>query len=431
MHFSALPLRLFAAFLLCVTSFSSAETLVFPPYGHSYGIRKATPKHLFMFFGPRTFFDDPQGLATARMESRDDPSTESDDDEVVVYGVNSGRHQIIYNTTMWTLGLFGSKGSGTGEFRNPKGIACDPHGNVYVADAGNNRIVRLFNPRKKLRWVKAFSGRHATDRGLKNPSQVALDEEGRVYVTDTDNSRVVVFDSTGRALRYIPGEKSYSFESGPTTLAVADGRSRWSYFNGDRFMVCADRGGRRLWKIDFKGTVKDSTILPQPYRASYAAVDYYHNIWLTDKDSHCVIKLDRNLKLLDVVGTHGKGDYQFDQPRGIAIWKRYGQTFVAEKKGAQYYWIGTELAEHTLRPVDEKRYSLSTNLTEYSYATLFRVEGNDTLRLLKKKMIYPGQQETIFSCTAPCEGEYVLRIEPTYSSYTYYRWDFPLRLGAR
>jgi DNA-binding beta-propeller fold protein YncE len=34
-------------------------------------------------------------------------------------------------------------GSGPGQFHEPTGIAVDRHGNVYVADTGNNRIQKL------------------------------------------------------------------------------------------------------------------------------------------------------------------------------------------------------------------------------------------------------------------------------------------------
>ena len=38
---------------------------------------------------------------------------------------------------------FGSQGAGTGQFDYPHGIAVDDAGNVYVADTGNDRIVKL------------------------------------------------------------------------------------------------------------------------------------------------------------------------------------------------------------------------------------------------------------------------------------------------
>jgi len=38
---------------------------------------------------------------------------------------------------------WGSKGSAPGEFNQPIGVALDDEGNVYVSDAGNNRIQKF------------------------------------------------------------------------------------------------------------------------------------------------------------------------------------------------------------------------------------------------------------------------------------------------
>jgi DNA-binding beta-propeller fold protein YncE len=420
-----------AAISLAGAASQQPGSLVFPPYGHSYGIRKATPKHLFMFFGPATEFNDPQGIATAKMQSRDDPTTAKDDDEVVVYGVNAGRHQLIYNTTMWTLALYGTKGGGKDQFFHPRGIAINADGDVFVADSGNNRVVRLFNPKREVEWVAAWTGKSADDAGLKGPSQVGVTSDKRIYVTDTGNRRIVAFDMNGRIIVRIPGHAEFAFENGPATLAVADGRERWSYFNNERFVVCADRDGRRLWKIALDGVVLKTVDLPSGCRAGYAAADFYHNIWVTVQDRHCILKYDHALALLDRFGSYGTGDNQFVEPRGITIWKRYGQTFVAEKTGAQYYWIGTSLTSQSLTKENNGRYDLRLVFSEYSYISLFRPAGkNDTAWIMRKRFVYPGgasegiedRRGLIGMPGAPV----LLRFEPTYSSHTYYWWDVPV-----
>ncbi|MBD3315951.1 MAG: hypothetical protein GF344_09205 [Chitinivibrionales bacterium] len=420
---------LWAFVLACACFHARGETLVFPPYGHSYGIRKATKAHLFMFFGPRTFFRDPQGLATAKMISRDDSTTEKDDDEVVVYGVNAGRHELIYNSSMWTLALYGEKGGGVGEFMNPKGVACDIKGNVYVADCGNNRIVHLFNPKRKLEWVKSFDGAGEGRNGLNSPSQVGITQDGHIYVTDTGNRRIVRFDPNGAVMQTIPAQEArFSFVDGPTTLAVADGRHPWSYYRGERFIFCADSGGKRLWKIGFDGRVLKKVTMPEEYSACYGAVDYYHSLLVTDKTNHCILKFSHDLELLDIFGKRGTGDNEFIEPRGIAVWKRYGQTFVAEKAGAQYYWMGTDLKNHKLKVLGEGRYCLNTYLTDHALATLFVVTGEDTVKLFSHKTIRPGARQTIFATSKDVEGkDLMLRVEPTYSSRTYFHWDYPVK----
>lgn len=411
---------------MLLASVGFTESLVFPPYGHSYGIRKATPKHLFMFFGPFAKFDDPQGLATAKMVARDNPEKKGDDDEVVVYGVNSGNHQLIYNTSMWTLATYGKEGVGEGQFKFPKGIATDPEGNVYVADYGNNRVVHLFNPKREVEWVKAFDGKSEDDPGLNRPCQVALDSEGNVYVTDKGNGRIVVFSSSG-TIQKVVGKGT--FEQGPTAIAVADGRDRWSRNKKDRFLFCTDRNGRRLWKIALDGTVLNSVNLPGTHQASYAAVDYYHSVWITDQMSHAILKFDRNLELLEIFGSRGTGDNQFVEPRGIAIWKRYGQTFIAEKTGAQYFWIGVDLKSSSLTRIDSLQYDLRADLTDYGFLSLFTTHGSDTVFFLRKRVMAPGGDTIRFKDRKGLLGsQATLRLEPTYSSYTYEHWLYPVRV---
>jgi sugar lactone lactonase YvrE len=408
------------------------QSLVDPPYLHTYGIRRATPTKLFMFFGPLTSFDDPQGIAAAKMKSRDDPKTEDDDDELVVYGVNSGKNQLIYNTSMWTLGLYGKKGSGKDQFLSPRGIAIDADGNVYVADCGNGRVVHLFNPKAEVGWVESFTGKNETDPGLISPRQVALDRDGRLYVTDPGNRRIAVFASGGRISQVIPPPGRFQFEAGPEMLAVADGTDEWSFFRRDRFVFCSDQDGRRLWKIGFDGQVIKRVDLPAGHRAGYAAVDYFNNLWITDKENHCVLKYDHDLELLDLFGSFGTGKNQFVEPRGIAIWKRYGQTFIAEKKGAQYSWIGTECKEKSLRATGDNNYTLSLAVTEYSYVSLFNALAKDTFWVFKRRLIFAGAHPLNFRGDTAVMGgtaQLYLRIEPTYSSFKYYKWDYPIAVG--
>lgn len=85
------------------------------------------------------------------------------------------------------------------------GVASDAAGNLWVADSGNNRILRFpVDPHTGLAGTTADlvlgqQGFHANrpGAGLNNlfaPAAVRFDQQGRLYVADTYNHRVLVFN---------------------------------------------------------------------------------------------------------------------------------------------------------------------------------------------------------------------------------------------
>ena len=63
-----------------------------------------------------------------------------------VYVPDQGNNRIQKFTADGTfITLWGSKGSGNGQFNGPRGVAIDSSGNVYVSDFGNN-LIQKFAP---------------------------------------------------------------------------------------------------------------------------------------------------------------------------------------------------------------------------------------------------------------------------------------------
>lgn len=404
-------------------------TLVFPAFQHTWGIRKATATHLFLFVGRKTKFNDPQGLTAVRLQAWDDPTTQDDDDELCVYGVNSGESNIIYNTSMYSVGVYGEEGGGEGQFRNPKGIAADEDGNVYVADTGNHRVVHLLNTGKGLVWVGAIGSFGDGPGHFRSPCGVALDSQGRLYVTDTGNDRIQIFDADGRYRREIDG----LFQA-PQGIAVIDSGEKWSYY-AETFLCVVDSGGRRLQKVSPDGRLLArvsgrQTGMPKG-EFGYLAIDYYGNVWVTDGENHCIHKFDRHLDFVVSFGHEGSGDREFRSPRGIAIWRRFGQVFVAEEAGAQYYWVGVDVLRLEVMPSSTgKGLMIRFFLTERAYLRVEIWDGRGTLvkTLVANKREPLGRREYWWDGSdvggqAVPPGEYKVRIvaEPTYSSYHYFR----------
>ena len=65
---------------------------------------------------------------------------------------DTGRDRILfYSLTGTRLAEFGSYGTGNGQFASPRDVAVDDAGNIYVADAENNRI-QAFTATGTFRW---------------------------------------------------------------------------------------------------------------------------------------------------------------------------------------------------------------------------------------------------------------------------------------
>ena len=90
---------------------------------------------------------------------------------------------------------------------DPFGVAVDGDGRLWVADYGNNRVLRFDAAAGKPNGAAAdgvlgqpdfTSGASAVSaHGVTNPSGVAVDGDGRLWVVDSTSSRMLWFDAAG------------------------------------------------------------------------------------------------------------------------------------------------------------------------------------------------------------------------------------------
>ena len=66
-------------------------------------------------------------------------------------------------------------------FSQPQGLAVDSKNHLYIADAGNNRIVEYDDEFNYLRSIGDSSGQGRLSR----PQGVFVHEDGRIFVADT------------------------------------------------------------------------------------------------------------------------------------------------------------------------------------------------------------------------------------------------------
>ncbi len=89
-----------------------------------------------------------------------------------------------------------------GNLSGPSGVAVDSRGNVYIADAGNNRVVEL--PRLRS-GGGGFGSPTTIGTGLSGPKGVAVGSLDDVYIADTGNNRVVKAPAGGGPQSVVAG----------------------------------------------------------------------------------------------------------------------------------------------------------------------------------------------------------------------------------
>jgi hypothetical protein len=171
------------------------------------------------------------------------------------------------------------------------------------------------------------------------------------------------------------------------------------------------------------------------------ALDYFNNVWVTDRSSDQVHKFDQHLQWVASWGRTGTDDGCLNSPRGIAIHRHFGQVLILEASSAQYLWIGSDVVDVRLGPQLDPEHGMQVRidykLTEKSLVDAW-VETDDHQRLatlLKRRVQKQGVQMLLWNGDMDngfriAKGPYqlVFQAEATYSSATYVRREFRRRL---
>ncbi|MDZ7859979.1 MAG: NHL repeat-containing protein [Candidatus Krumholzibacteriota bacterium] len=370
-------------------------TLVYPPWYHCLGIHKVSQTHLSIYSAFKEEFINPQGLFCTKLYSRDDSTSTYDDDELTIYGVDEGTGHILYNKGLLSLEISDGSGRNKPGLKNPVDLTGDRHGNLFVTDSGNDRVILYKLHEGKL--IPLYYIRKYNGMPLDNPFGVSLDSN-HLYVTDRGNNRIAIYEIGDRIKE---AESSFSLTPeliGPTAISIASSSDEWLYYD-DYFIALVDSFGQRLWKIPDEGEpeVFRYESLPGSGFFSHLDIDYYGNIYVTDSVENKVHKFDRNLRY--IIGLGGENDnnkISFDQPRGIAIYKRFGQIFVSQRNGCKYFWIGTDIKNLKVKNIsyDKESGNFSVNifflLTEYStFSLYFETEQEDEKYTLFEDYLFP------------------------------------------
>jgi hypothetical protein len=192
---------------------------------------------------------------------------------------------------------FGKTGSGPGFFSDPRSIAVDSKGRIFIGDYLPGRI-QAFSPQGDFLWQALIPGSSDYVRSL------AADLTGRIYAAVGRNIEVYEAETGKRLARWEPGPQQIGYYQ---ALAATPGGEIWAVM--ERELVKYDPQGKVVRQVG--GMQEDFLkLLGGNYAASTItgmAVDGTGNIYLSMSGGF-VLKLGSNGGLIDRLNGTGNND---------------------------------------------------------------------------------------------------------------------------
>ncbi len=323
---------------------------------------------------------------------------------------------------VYSHGKFGPE---LGSFKGPRGICYGSADTLYVADVGNNRIVKLFfHPSGDESYLHSISS-FGSDC-LLHPWDVKY-HGGKIYVVDTENNRIVRFSRNGT---FEASYGSYGSEAGqfnkPTSID--------KYGN---FVYVLDKGNKRvviLYEDPQQGNFElysiEEIVGNEYMNLADLSIDTYGNLFITDINNCNILKFNPFLEeTLWVYGSEGYGMNALFWPKGLTTPYGYGDIGVVEhwsdNSGIRlFYGVISILSFTATKNVFDA--SMDTGYTDISFKTddvaniniFIRDSSDSTVRTLIEDITFPaGTSNDVCTWDGKDEegrlvlpGEYTLRM---------------------
>lgn len=283
---------------------------------------------------------DSQGIITTFAGQKDPlsrPVSVLSDSKGNVYITDSGNHVVYkidpsnnFSVLVGTVGVSGSGGdqgqASQAQLKDPREIALDSGGNLYIADTGNHlirKVSNIYNSDVTQHIISTFTGGGSTESlgtgiaattaKLNSPSGVALDPSGKVlYIADSGNHRVLKMvniddaDPTKHLLSVFAGGGTSGLGDGGLAIAAQLNTPYRLSVDSLGNVYIVDQGNERIRKVDTQGIVttfagggnvlgdgKDAT-QAQLNKPEGVAVDTQGNLYIADTGQHRIRKVSKN-----------------------------------------------------------------------------------------------------------------------------------------
>jgi DNA-binding beta-propeller fold protein YncE len=268
-----------------------------------------------------------------------------------------------------------------GRFNNPRGVAIDSDGYIYVADTGNNRIQKFDSGGT---FIAQWGSPGIRESQFNQPSGIGVDLNGRIYVADTGNNRIQKFDSEGKFVAQWGGMGA---EEGKFNVPIA--------VTADLFrnIYVADLKNNRVQIFESDGTfitkLDGTGIGETSFSPVGLAVDTDGNIFIADSRSNKIQKYDIEKRFVTRWGSYGREDIQFGNLSSVAV-NFQGNVYVADTGNNRIQMFDPDGTIMIKQPI---RFFLPTvNLGDFETivikATIPKQDGEGSKSIARLKVAY-------------------------------------------
>ncbi len=226
----------------------------------------------------------------------------------------------LTNQYAHTVLSFGGEGTGPGLFQDPRAIAVDADGNIYVGDYQDRRI-QVFDPTGKFvnGWQVGEKNQYIT--GL------AVSRDGTLNVVF--GSEIHRYDASGQELDPVDYADGWGFES---VAAAADGGLVAAWYKNSDDLVRFDADGQTTLYIP----QAISSVSGDSELDTKVAVDGLGNIYALGTFNNAVFRFSPDGQFVNRFGSDGDEKGQFRAPNAIAV-DGQSRVYVSDIKGIQVF----------------------------------------------------------------------------------------------
>ncbi len=218
---------------------------------------------------------------------------------------------------------------------HPRGLAIDSSGNVYISDVDNRRIRRV-SASGMIETIagsgiagSAGDGGQAVNASLSDVTGLALDPAGNLYIADAGNRRIRKVTPAGIISTFAgTGVEGFSGDGGPAANAQLNRPTSVLYSAGTLYI--ADSSNQRIRRVDSNGTITTfagnglkgfsgdgglavNAALQTPLGL---AMDSVGNFYFADADNNRIRRVSRGGVISTVAG-NGSGLFAGDHAAAI------------------------------------------------------------------------------------------------------------------